>query len=344
MITIKEIAEMMNVSPTTVANVIHGHTNKVSKANIEKIQKALKEYNYVPKRGLEALTKGKSQLILVVVYLSKKYEHTLLNDPFYGSVIGTLEHLITQSGYYMMLYVSKDNESIMATAISWSVAGIITVTTPYSCFEKLFCLADYPIVGIDTFDTSGYTSSKDGYHVNLDDREAGRMVGRYLINGGFRNILVLSDVTTGNTMERVYGIEEVMIAHNLPFQKPWFYYMDPQSSGRYTQLKQIFPLAGKDYVLFCTSDQLAFSVLFYLQNHGYQIPDDFSLIGFDDNYFTRYSIPPLTTVHQDMTKKAHMAFDILMKLIEGVQVPQQEIHLPVNIIPRKSVRFPDTES
>ena len=84
----------MNVSPTTVANVIHGRTSKVSKENVERIQQALKEHNYVPKMGLEALTKGKTRLIIVVIHTTKRYTQTTVGDPFYSQTIGVLEEEI----------------------------------------------------------------------------------------------------------------------------------------------------------------------------------------------------------------------------------------------------------
>ena len=70
MVTIKDIANITGVSPTTVANVIHGRTNKVSKENVERIQKALKENHYVPKLAQETMTRGKTRLIGVVMFLS----------------------------------------------------------------------------------------------------------------------------------------------------------------------------------------------------------------------------------------------------------------------------------
>ena len=140
MITIKEIAELMNVSPTTVANVIHGRTTKVSKENVERIQNALKEHNYVQKMGLEALTKGKTRIIAVVIHTCKFYDNTTVGDPFYSLTIGTLEEKIRNTGYFMMLYINTDLDSIFKMALSWNVAGIITVTFSQKNYLKIIFL------------------------------------------------------------------------------------------------------------------------------------------------------------------------------------------------------------
>lgn len=82
MTTIKEIAEMAGVSMTTVYNVLHGNVKKVSKENMEKIQKLLDEYHYVPKMGLSALKNNSSKIIGVVIHTSRYYENSVISDTF----------------------------------------------------------------------------------------------------------------------------------------------------------------------------------------------------------------------------------------------------------------------
>ena len=84
--TIKEIAERAGVSTTTVSNVIHGKTKKVSPATIQKIEGLIREMGYVQKMGLRVLNKERSQLIAVVI--NKDFRDSILGDPFYGKLIG----------------------------------------------------------------------------------------------------------------------------------------------------------------------------------------------------------------------------------------------------------------
>ena len=137
MVTIKDIANITGVSPTTVANVIHGRTNKVSKENVERIQKALKENHYVPKLAQETMTRGKTRLIGVVIHTTKVYEDTTIADPFYGTIVGIIERELRKAGYYMLLYAEMDLDKIFQMSASWSVAGIITVTFAQKDYEKL---------------------------------------------------------------------------------------------------------------------------------------------------------------------------------------------------------------
>jgi len=112
MATIKEIAQRAGVSTTTVSNVIHGKTKKVSPANIQKIENLIREMGYVQKMGLRVLNKEKSQLIAVVINHHKDFKDSVIGDPFYGKIIGFIEKYVQELGYYLMLYSAKDTDKI----------------------------------------------------------------------------------------------------------------------------------------------------------------------------------------------------------------------------------------
>ncbi|MDD2973033.1 MAG: LacI family DNA-binding transcriptional regulator [Lachnospiraceae bacterium] len=339
MITLKEIADKMNVSPTTVANVLHGRNTKVSKENIERIQKALKEYNYVQKMGLEALAKGKTRIIAVVIHTCKLYDNTTVGDPFYSLTIGTLEEKIRNTGYFMMLYINTDLDSIFQMASSWNVAGIITVTFSQKNFLKLKALVECPLVGIDTYNEDSHPLECEGCHVTLDDIDAGYQVGEYLIEEHFENILVLSDDKYGSSALRAIGLKKSMKKHGLPLSQYWNIILNPQRRNRTSQLDSLLHLAGRHYAIFCTSDQLAMEVISHLSEHGHRIPDEYSIMGFDDNPIARYAVPKLTTMRQDIVLKSEKAAAILLQLINGENVPDQIVLLPVSLVVRNSVAY-----
>lgn len=122
MATIKEIAQRAGVSTTTVSNVIHGKTKKVSPANIQKIENLIREMGYVQKMGLRVLNKEKSQLIAVVINYHKDFRDSIIGDPFYGKIIGFIEKYVQELGYYLMLYSAKDTDKIfqMVMAGMWT--------------------------------------------------------------------------------------------------------------------------------------------------------------------------------------------------------------------------------
>ena len=134
MATIREIARLTNVSPTTVSNVIHGRTDKVSVENVRRIQQALQDHHYFPKYGLEVMQKGKTRIVGIVAYI-RHYYKSLIDDAFYGSIIGALEKEIRQVGYYTMLLIENDRDAIYQAVKSWNMSGLITITFPWQDYH-----------------------------------------------------------------------------------------------------------------------------------------------------------------------------------------------------------------
>ena len=151
MATIKEIAQRAGVSTTTVSNVIHGKTKKVSPANIQKIENLIREMGYVQKMGLRVLNKEKSQLIAVVINYHKDFKDSIIGDPFYGKIIGFIEKYVQELGYYLMLYSAKDTDKIFQMVMGWDVDGVIAISFSKSNCEKIYQLINKPIVSIDAY-------------------------------------------------------------------------------------------------------------------------------------------------------------------------------------------------
>lgn len=338
MVTIKYIAEKMGVSPTTVANVIHGKTSKVSKENVERIQQALNDYNYVPKMGLESLTKGRSKIILVVIHTNKSYPRTAVSDPFYSQTIGTLEETIRNAGYFMMLYIDKELDNVFRTALSWNASGIIAITFSKDNYDKLCSLVSCPVIGLDIYNTDLSLLPDDGYYVGLDDVQNGFDVGEYLISCGFRNLIVISDAKVGSSPQRVRGVEMAMENHHISPSPNWNIVMHGVPEKRTELLKPLLKMACKNYAIFCTSDQLAFEVVSYLNENGCRLPDDFSIMGFDNNMYAEFTSPRLTTMFQDIALKGKISADILFRLLQGEEVEKKSITLPVQLVVRDSVK------
>ena len=127
MIRIKDIADRAGVSPTTVSNVIHGKTGRVSKATVEKINRILKEMEYVPSISARMLANNSSGLIGVALGFMKKGNASSFEDPFVSAMLGNLEYQIREHGYYMMLVARHEQDDIMQQALGWNFDGMIAM-------------------------------------------------------------------------------------------------------------------------------------------------------------------------------------------------------------------------
>ncbi len=189
MATIKEIAEVAGVSTTTVSNVIHGKTKKVSPATIQKITALIKDMGYVQKMGLRVLNNENSQLIAVVVNYHKDFKNSILGDPFYGQIIGFIEEFAQARGYYLMLYSTKDIEAIFQMVAGWNVDGVIAISFSRRNCQKLYELIKKPIVAIDA-----YGEAEDDIEAEFD---------RYFSQHEQDRIVVFTDLMGGSVNQKL---------------------------------------------------------------------------------------------------------------------------------------------
>ena len=146
MISIKEIAYLAEVSPTTVSNVLHGRTDKMSADTLQKVRKVIKEQNYVSNMAGRLLGNYGSKIIGVIMTYSRRTEMNVTQSPFYSEILGALEREIRKKNYYMMFYTSSGVEESIQMALSWNVEGLIVLgCLPDDC-KKLRDKLDKPIV------------------------------------------------------------------------------------------------------------------------------------------------------------------------------------------------------
>lgn len=218
MITIKDMADLAGVSPTTVTNVLHGRTKKMSKETLQKVQAVIDSSDYVSNMGARLLANYGSKIIGVILNYDRRGESNIISDPFYGTVVGSLEKEIREHGYYMMLYTAGNIEETVRLAKSWNIEGLIALGCKPSDARKMKEQMDLPVVFIDS-----YFEDKDyEYHnVGLKDFEGGYLMTNYLINKGHRKIAFLADEdeVVGVDKARLDGYKTALKEHGIVFHK-----------------------------------------------------------------------------------------------------------------------------
>ena len=182
MIRIKDIADRAGVSPTTVSNVIHGKTGRVSKATVEKINRILKEMEYVPSISARMLANNSSGLIGVALGFMKKGNASSFEDPFVSAMLGNLEYQIREHGYYMMLVARHEQDDIMQQALGWNFDGMIAMALKEKEIAELSERLGKPLVTIDQ-----YLPPELGVRsITMDDRGGAYQMSQYLIGKGHK--------------------------------------------------------------------------------------------------------------------------------------------------------------
>ncbi|HAX51123.1 LacI family DNA-binding transcriptional regulator [Muricomes intestini] len=335
MITIKDMAEMLELSTTTVSNVIHGKTKEVSGATVAKVQKLIDEYNYVPNINARNLAVNSSKIIGMAIKGSEEKYVNLIADPFYGELIGTVEHELRKAGFFMMLYISGSIEEIIRYTSTWNADGLILVGMSQDDYVKVRQRYKKPTVIIDS-----YISEEIARHLNvgLEDEEGAYQMTEYLIKYGHRKIGFVTDNMEGIDYYRYLGHKRAMKEYMVPAEEDQLISILPGHLEKEDTLAELMQKAKEVTAFMFCSDYYAATVINYFQDQGLKVPGDISITGFDGNRYGKMVRPVLTTVCQDVTEKGRAAVKQLVKMIENQKQEYGNIRLPVELFIGDSVK------
>lgn len=341
MITIKEIAAQLGMSATTVSNVIHGKTGEVSPETIERVRKFLEEVEYVPNINARNLAQNRSKIIGVVLKAWEEKYDNIFKDPFVAEMIGGIEKAIREKGYFMMLYISDDIAEILKHVSTWNADGLL-----------LFCMLDddalrvrkkyrKPIVCIDTYIDKATESffGESFLNVGLEDENGAYEATRYLLRCGHKKIGFLSDNRMGVDLARFRGYRRALAEEGIEYSDRNFFLLRRGQEARKKDFYRLAEKASPDYTaVFCCSDLYAVMMMNACADLGIRVPEDLSVMGFDDNLFSRLSRPRLTTMHQDAEYKGELSATLLIDMIGGKIPESRQIILKPELVERESVK------
>jgi LacI family transcriptional regulator len=334
-ITVKELAAMTGVSPTTVSNVIHGRYGKMRPEIRERVQKALADTNYVSNMAGRLLSNHGSRLIGFIMMYSHRDEFNVAQDPFHGEIIGALEYRLRVSGYFMMLYTSENIEESLRMAVSWSVEGLIVLGGDADDAQRYMRNLDIPIVFIDNY---FHNDGVPYINVGLDDFRGGYLMARHLLERGHRRIAFLADADppVGVDQQRLQGYRKALEEYGISGGD--FVPLSYRQAARREFLAGFAREKLRDYsALFFASDFYALEAMCLFYDMGIQVPKDVSLAGFDGSVYSVQCRPRLSTVRQNVSQKADHAVTQLLRLIRGEPIETPNIRLGVTLQPGDSV-------
>ncbi len=336
MITIKEMANIIGVSSTTVSNVIHGKTKEVSKETVEKVNELLEKYRYVPNMNARNLAKKDSKIIGVVYKYNKNTDNNFIQDPFASEILGAIEVQIRKHEYYTMIYLSEELDDILRFVSSWNVDGLIAVGFwPDDCHIMKKSIAK-PMVFVDSY------FNNDGLsyvNVGLKDKEGGYDITKYLIQCGHKQIAFITDCMVSVYGARYEGYKEALQEAGIPISEHNLLFLKPNHKEFEKSIENVYKRHQEFSALFCVSDYYAVKIMNYFIDNGVKLPDDISIVGFDDNLIGQTIRPALTTMRQNPSQKGYLAVEQLIKLIHQMEVEENNIQLTAQLIVRNTVKI-----
>lgn len=328
-VRIVDIAEELGLSTATVSNVIHGKTKKISAETVKRVQELLERKQYIPSMAGILLAQNNSRIIGVVVNNHEKYEGRVLEDGFIASCLNSLSEEIDKSGYFMMVKVTKEWNEISRFASMWNMEGLVLIGFCDQDYKKLRENMHIPFVVYDGF----FDKAEKMANIEVDSFSGGILAGEYLRKKGHRRVLCISDNDVCTDLERYQGLKKILSQAELMVVP-----MEKEERYRYysRNLKRI-----REYTaVFAVSDYYAVDLIHFLSEHKITVPDDMSVMGFDDTEVGRVVWPSLTTIRQDRKERAREALRLLGMLRNNPNCADT-VRIKVCLVERESVKEVD---
>lgn len=334
-VTIKDIAEEMGVSTATVSNVIHGKTKKISDRTVAKVQEKLQESGYIPNMAAVLLAQNSSKIVCVVVSDNERYEGKMLEDPFVAQMINSISKELNARDYFMMIKEERDIDKLVVYASMWNMAGLILMGYCSVDYEKLRSKMHIPFVVVDSYERN----VKSYIDIGIDNIDGGYQAGQYLIQNGHERILYFADNKEDCDMFRYQGLQKALTENKLEVNEDFYYLVHIEKKEREKDYEKLLDYIQKKDItaVFAASDQYAIELMRFLLRKGVKVPEEISIVGFDDIPLAAQIYPGLTTISQNIPLRGKMAVEMLQDQIED-NATGGSVLLPAQLIARESVK------
>ncbi|MET0704942.1 MAG: LacI family DNA-binding transcriptional regulator [Mycobacterium sp.] len=320
--SIAEVARLAGVSTTTVSHALSGQ-RPVSAATRRRVQEAMDAVGYSPRRAAQNLATGSTRLLGLIV--------PDISNSFFAELAKGVEEAAIDAGYNVVLCNSAFNHErellYLETIRSRAVDGVVYAAgSPTSHREMVDSLGNIPVVLVDEDVLGSSTCS-----FVSDNAEGGRLAAEHLIALGHQHAIVVSTIGLGSSDDRADGFVAAWEAHGL--SRPVVVDGDFTLDGGYAAMTDALGLHFS--AVFATNDLMALGAINRLMEAELTVPEDISVIGFDDIAIANITRPGLTTVKQDVRQLGMRAAGALIAALGSATSPPSVRHVqPVELIVR----------
>jgi len=327
-VNIYDVAKAANVSIATVSKVIN-NTGRISDKTKKKVNDIIRELDYKPSLIASALM-GKNTRTIGFILPD-------LANPFFSELARYIEDKANEYDYNVVIcstdYLKEKEDMYISLLMQKNVDGFI-LASGFEHFETVQKLMDeeVPVVIV----ARNYPEVPVNL-VAIHDYEAGYQATSYLIQQGHKRISIIARDIWSNR-ERFRGYSDAMKDHQLPIPSEIYYAKESTIQAGHDSLQQIMQESKiAPTAIFACNDMMAVGAIKASQKMGLVVPDDISVIGFDDTLIAQIINPALTTIAQPKKKIANEAVDLLMSAIDG-DTKNHTIILKTELIERESVK------
>ncbi|MET3116177.1 LacI family transcriptional regulator [Undibacterium sp. GrIS 1.8] len=328
MATMKQVAEKARVSTTTVSHVIN-NTRVVSEDARERVLSVIQELRYIPSAVARSLKNDKTQTLGMMIPNN--------SNPYFAEVIQGIEDESFRLGYNIILCNSYDDPKKQAAytrvLMEKRIDGLILVSSGID-LELTQLLADeaIPKVLVDR-EVPGVAAD----FIEADHEQGGYLATKYLLDLGHRRIACVSGPKTLlPSGDRVSGYLRALKEAGVDYNSDYLAHSDFTSQGGFSAFQQLLALPNRPTAIFASNDLMAIGGLCAAQQAGMRIPDELSVVGYDDIALASFSTPPLTTIAQPKYEIGVLTARVLVNRILNAELPFRREMLQTELIMRQS--------
>lgn len=325
-VTMLDVARLAGVSYQTVSRVINHHPSVAPSTRV-RVLEVIKQLNYRPNKAARSLAARQSRTIAVITY----------NMKFYGptQMVINIEQSAREAGYDLIFSnfdPTRDDDltTIADQLLQWSVDGVLIIAQVNSpSYNKLAeQFAGTPLIQIDNRPGAETPS------IIVDQRYGTELVTRHLLELGHEQICEISGpLHSFASVARHEGWQDTMaragLQHGASIQGDWSAESGYQAAQQLLQQHSFTALV-------VGNDQMALGAMSALTQHGLRVPEDVSVVGFDDVPEAAYFSPPLTTVRQDFSELGRKGLEYLVELIQTPETPHEQRIIKPALVARES--------
>jgi DNA-binding LacI/PurR family transcriptional regulator len=324
--TIYDVAEKAGVSIATVSKVIN-NTGRISDKTRKKVISVIDELNYYPSFVASALTGKRTQTLGLLM--------PNLANPFYAELARGMEDRAEEQNYSIVMcstdYKAEKEQKYVSLLVRKRVDGFI-ITAGFNNVDLIKELIEHkiPIVLIN------YNIARASLNsVSVDDYAGGYQAVAHLAELGHKRIAMIAE-TVQSSAERIRGYKGALKHFELVYDEKLYTEAKATVENGRKETEKLLALEEPPTAIFAFNDILAIGAIEAVRKLGLSVPEDISIIGFDNTILSKYCSPSLTTMSQPLDEIGHQAVDLLVEEIESRKTQKQRIMLSAELIIRES--------
>lgn len=308
-ITIKDIANALDISPAAVSKAMH-NDSRISAKTKAAVKRVAKELNYQPNHLASALRKGKSNLVGVIVPRT--------NSNFFSSVLENMEDVLNKAGYNIIITQSNESfdkeckniDALLYTQVDGIIASMANETVDLAYYEKIKSKG-IPLI---LFDRGENDLNVD--YVGINDYDSSHMIVEHLVKKGCKRIAHIGGYRRTRIFNnRIRGYVDALKQHNLPLDESLLMESNLTLEDGRAQMTQLLELEQRPDAIYAASDYAALGALQVLKENNIKVPQDICLVGFGNEPFTSLVTPTISTVNQNSEAIGRIAAETFLKRV-----------------------------